>query len=313
MIFFFILPLIIMVLLHFCNTRSRKDRISREEFWKKERDSRFVPRKDLSELEYLTIDYRVLPLRFWQPGANGPVVLDDTGKPGTSDTIGKPESTGTIVNTKTQGNAAPGTLEKPATFSSDDASLSMTMETVEAMLGVSPAATSKNAATLQPAPAIDEIPFVSPLDYQKPHMAPLSEELSEAEYELCAMAQKKILNLTGISNTELRLTYGTANLDPLAACDQNYTALIRLLQKWGNLLISSDCKDDAICVLSYAVSIGSDIAGTYAQLSRLYAECGEYKKIEELRTRAEQLTTLMKPSILRDLDTLLAASSQILP
>lgn len=295
MIFFFILPLIIMVLLHFCNTQPRKERISREEFWKKEHDSKFVPRKDLSELEYLTIDYRALPLRFWQPGANGPVAMDAAKAPAgsASDKLSQPEA--------------------PTGLFSEDNSLSMTMETVEAMLGVSPSTMSRTSTAPQPVPSSTTAPVPSPLDYRQPYMAPLSEELSEAEYELCAMAQKKILNLTGISNTELRLTYGTANLDPLAACDQNYTALIRLLQKWGNLLISSDCKDDAVCVLSYAVSIGSDIAGTYAQLSRLYAECGEYKKIEELRTRAEQLTTLMKPSILRDLDTLLASSSQILP
>jgi len=141
------------------------------------------------------------------------------------------------------------------------------------------------------------------------HIAPLSEELADAEHSICSLSGKRILNLTGISNTELRLTYGTTNLEPLTACDQNFTALIRALQKWGALLVSSANYEDAVTVLSYAVSIGSDIAGTYTLLGRLYKSQNEPSKIEELMTCAEKLTTLMKPSILRDLEQLLTSES----
>lgn len=141
------------------------------------------------------------------------------------------------------------------------------------------------------------------------HIAPLAEELAEAEHAICELSGKRILNLTGISNTELRLTYGTMNLDPLTAYDQNFTVLIRSLQKWGALLVSSGNYNDAVTVLSYAVSIGSDIAGTYTLLGRLYKSKKEFQKIEELKQSAEQLTTLMKPSIIRDLDQLLTSES----
>lgn len=141
------------------------------------------------------------------------------------------------------------------------------------------------------------------------HIAPLGEEIAEAEYTLCSLSGKRILNLTGISNTELRLTYGTMNLDPLTSYDQNFTVLIRTLQKWGALLVSSGNYDDAVTVLSYAVDIGTDIAGTFTLLGRLYKSKKEFDKIDELRQRAEQLTTLMKPSILRDLEHLLTSES----
>ncbi|MBP3617281.1 MAG: hypothetical protein J6J38_04510 [Lachnospiraceae bacterium] len=134
------------------------------------------------------------------------------------------------------------------------------------------------------------------------YAAPYVEELASVEQEICALADSRILNLTGISNTELRLAYGTANLDPLTAYDQNFTTLIRALQKWGTLLASAGKQKDAVTVLSYGVSIGSDIAATYALLARLYKEQGDYHKIEELKESAEALTTLMKPSILRDLE-----------
>ena len=90
--------------------------------------------------------------------------------------------------------------------------------------------------------------------------------------------------------------------------DHNFTQLIRSLQKWGSLLASAGHPEDAVTVLSYAVSIGSDIAGTYAVLARLYKSKGEFAKIEELKASAEELTTLMKPSILRDLEQLTSQS-----
>jgi len=71
-------------------------------------------------------------------------------------------------------------------------------------------------------------------------------------------------------------------------------------------LASAERKEDAVTVLAYAVSIGSDIAGTYALLARLYKERGELYKIEALKESAEALSTLMKPSILRDLEQITA-------
>lgn len=259
-----VLTAIIIIIIRFGNTHNKINEQIREEFWEQERASRFVPKKDISGLDYLSIDYSTLPLRFWKPGDTDPIPLFEK---------------------KSKNDAPADAFVKEASPSQKDDELSMTMHTVEAMVG------------LPPAPAA----FTQPEKY----MAPLSEELSETEHAICALAHSRLLNLTGISNTELRLTYGTANLDPLSACDQNFTSLIRLLQKWGNLLVSTGQKEDAIRVLAYAVSIGSDIAGTYTQLALLYKERGEYDKIQELRASAEQLITLMKPSILRDLDLLL--------
>lgn len=234
MLILFGLTLIILVFLFFCKSRDKNTRKDSETFWEKERESQFIPKKDISSLDYLTIPYPSLPFCYWTPGTATPLRLS--------------------------GSAPQQTVSVPEAF--PDAAYNRTSE----------------------------------------HSAPLAEELAEAEWELCMLADKRILNLTGISNTELRLTYGTANLEPLTACDQNYTVLIRTLQKWGALLVSAGRTADAVTVLSYAISIGSDIAGTYTLLARLYKEWGQPDKIEELKTLAAGLTTLMKPSILRDLE-----------
>lgn len=263
------LSLIIIVFIGFSKSRDKNGKKNSEEFWKKERESKFVPRKDISSLDYITIPFATLPFRHYMPGPGAPVRMET--------------------------DLVPTTI--PTDFTDSTGQFSVTTEPSDKLL------------------AVDEL--LSELSSDNPeqnvsdtvaYIAPLSEELADVESEICKLADSKILNLTGISNTELRLTYGTANLDPLMSYDHNFTQLIRSLQKWGSLLASAGHPEDAVTVLSYAVSIGSDIAGTYAVLARLYKSRGEFGKIEELKSRAEELTTLMKPSILRDLDQLTSQS-----
>ncbi len=240
------LTLIILVFMHFGKSRQKNTKSASEEFWRRERESQFIPRKDISSLDYLVIPYASLPFRFFTPGPGEPVRL------------------------------SPEAQELSAVPDTGDSSSAL------------PEAVQESAYSFSPE-----------------YSAPLSEELADTEYTICALSKGKILNLSGISNTDLRFTYGTANLEPLSACDQNFTALICALQKWGTLLVSAGEPGDAVTVLSYAVSIGSDIAGTYTLLASLYEKTGELQKISALRESAEQLSTLMKPSILRDLDRIL--------
>ena len=60
--------------------------------------------------------------------------------------------------------------------------------------------------------------------------------LKECEQQVLTLKEKKILNLTGISNTDLKLKYGPANLPLLTQYDQNFTLLVRTLNTWGQRL-----------------------------------------------------------------------------
>lgn len=272
----FSLTLIIIVFLAFSKSRDKNAKKSSADFWKKEQESQFVPKKDISSLDYLIIPYASLPFRHYMPKNGRPVAITEGVFHTTSPTDFSDETGGfSVVSAKTE------ELHEVDVLLSE-----ITSETATASSDTTISATTYNRTP--------------------EHSAPLSDELANTELELCKLADCRIINLTGISNTELRLTYGTANLDPLTTYDHNFTVLIRTLQKWGTLLASAGKKDDAITVLSYAINIGSDIAATYAILARLYKERGELFKIEELKTSAEELTTLMKPSILRDLDQLMA-------
>ena len=80
-----------------------------------------------------------------------------------------------------------------------------------------------------------------------------NKELENSEQNVLALKDEKIVNLTGITNTDLKLEYGTANITELSLYDQNYTALVRALQNWGKALYDAGRYEDSAKVLEFAV------------------------------------------------------------
>ncbi len=126
--------------------------------------------------------------------------------------------------------------------------------------------------------------------------------LSQCESQVLELKDKKILNLTGISNTDLKLQYGAANLPALTQYDQNFTLLARTLNAWGHRLGELSHPREVIAVLAFAVETGSDIKATYKLLAELYLQEGENGKIQELKEYASKLNSLMKQPILNMLE-----------
>ena len=140
-----------------------------------------------------------------------------------------------------------------------------------------------------------------PLDKLPMDTLPDNEKAQEYKELLTYLSTQPIVNLTGFTNTDLKLEYGTANITPLSQYDQNYTALVRTLQQWADLLLESGLTDAAEIILAYAVSIGSDVSHTYYALAKIYAARNEYYKIEDLIRCAEGLRSVLRGSIVRTL------------
>ena len=119
------------------------------------------------------------------------------------------------------------------------------------------------------------------------------------------LRDKKILNLTGISNTDLKLSYGVANLTALTEYDDNFTCLATSISALGHALIDNNDIDDAIAFLEYGISIGSDVSSNYVDLAIIYASRDDTGSIERLREEALLLNSLSRDVILRQLDEIL--------
>lgn len=127
------------------------------------------------------------------------------------------------------------------------------------------------------------------------------EELLHCEAELSALKDAKILNLSGESNTDLKLKYGPANLAFLSDCDSNFTRLARALTAYAGRLQKCGYEREAQTVLEFGIRIGSDIRANYTMLAEIYKRNGETEKIDGLTAQAEQLDSLLKPAILKQL------------
>ena len=129
----------------------------------------------------------------------------------------------------------------------------------------------------------------------------MTEETACCLRDLRDLSTSRIVNLTGLTNTDLKLKYGTANINILSDYDFHYTNLVTLLQKLAEQL--HDSLEDALAVevLEFAVSTKTDISKSYYLLAELYREMGTPEKIEHLIAQAQNLNSLMKDTIIENL------------
>ena len=139
--------------------------------------------------------------------------------------------------------------------------------------------------------------------------------LEDCENSLMALKDEKIVNFTGIPNTDLKLEYGTANITLLTEYDQNYTTLVVTLQKWGQQLYDLGRFEDATKVLEFSLKTRSDISGTYRLLVDLYktklglTESEIQHKLEAMLPIAKELNSLSKNQILNMINSALEPST----
>ncbi|MBQ8280181.1 MAG: hypothetical protein IJZ23_10100 [Roseburia sp.] len=133
------------------------------------------------------------------------------------------------------------------------------------------------------------------------------EKLTEIENSVNAFRDKKILNLSGQTNTDLKLLYGPANLPSLMEYDQNFSDMLCTLTDYINRLIELEHLDAAVPVLEFCIKSGSDISTHYTLLGNYYKQHGQDDQLKALRESASNLDSLMKASILQKLDAIIAA------
>jgi len=137
-----------------------------------------------------------------------------------------------------------------------------------------------------------------------------NEQVKEYLELLSTLSENPIVNFTGLSNTELKLEYGAANIDLLSAYDQSYTLLARTLNDWAKFLYNNNYIDEAKTILEYALSTRTDVSESYMLLATIYKETCQLEKIKELIPVASEINSLMSKSIVNRLNNLLMDSEE---
>lgn len=149
---------------------------------------------------------------------------------------------------------------------------------------------------------LDDLDYVSlPLDTLPVNVMDQDTIVKDCLDTLSALSDEKIVNFAGITNTDLKLTYGAANITALSQYDQNFTLLVQTLQKWAKTLHQAGYIIEARQVLEYAVSIHSDAGTSYRLLATIYDRDGEQEKVAALYDAALALTSPSGKTIARTL------------
>lgn len=158
---------------------------------------------------------------------------------------------------------------------------------------------------------LDELPFAGSYDEVKSSYS-LPEGLSEltkseildCEKKVIAISHKKILNLGHMSNTDIKMEYGVANLQILIQYDENSSKLARLLAKWGKLLYENGEEGAAEKVLTYAVSCKSDIEDVFITLAKIYRNNGNELGISDLVEACQCFDELRRENIINQITSI---------
>lgn len=129
------------------------------------------------------------------------------------------------------------------------------------------------------------------------------EAVAFVQDKIRSLSKEKILNLNGLSNTDIKYTYGAQNLEILSACDQRYLLLLQTLNTWASLVYEDGDHKKAKNILEYAVYLKSDISTTYSLLAKIYSEEGNSEKIKNLIHCVQELNTLLKDTIIKNLQS----------
>lgn len=140
----------------------------------------------------------------------------------------------------------------------------------------------------------DDLPFV---DSDDPKEISLQNEVKKS-------GERKMIDLSAYTNTDLKEKYGPANLEELSDCDQSYLLFTRNLSLWGTYVYEKEDYTRAKVIMEYAKSIGSDISSVYTTLGNIYAREGDFHKVDALIAEVENSDFALKTSILKTLKLL---------
>lgn len=166
-----------------------------------------------------------------------------------------------------------------------------------------------NSTRRQPLDGLNYITI--PLDELPTGLLPENETVQGYVEILRGLSETAIVNLTGYTNTDLKLQYGAPNITLLSQYDQNYTVLVSTLQLWADALLKEGFPEAAVKIMEFAVSVETDVSRTYYRLAEYYLSQGRPQELSRLAETAQKLRSSNREQILRHLAGLTAPGADV--
>ena len=146
--------------------------------------------------------------------------------------------------------------------------------------------------------SLDDLPYITiPLESLPMDTLTENETVRSCIQTIEELAGIPIVNLTGYTNTDLKLEYGAPNITLLSQYDQSYTLLVSTLQKWAELLWKEGYRKEAADICEFAVSTETDVSRTYYLLADYLSAEGRREEIRGLLETTDRLRSHNKNQI----------------
>ena len=126
--------------------------------------------------------------------------------------------------------------------------------------------------------------------------------IPEALEMLIALSDKKMVNLNGISNTEVKKRFGVANLSILTEYDTNYETFVKHSYLLCQHLYDIGRTEEALMLSEETILTGTDSLSHYKLILLIYREQGNMSGISWLKERADGIHSITRSAILRALN-----------
>ncbi len=157
-----------------------------------------------------------------------------------------------------------------------------------------------------PSRPTDDLDYVRFPDDLPLHISTDDPQIKEYQETLANLTKARVLNLSGISNTDIRMSFGKDNMEELSLADQRYTTMCRTLDSLSKAYMDQGYKEEASRLLIFALSEGCDISSCWTRLGQYYMEKEDSSALSSLIEKAENLdsTVHSRNEILRSLTDL---------
>lgn len=109
----------------------------------------------------------------------------------------------------------------------------------------------------------------------------------EMEEKIKDLSNEKLLNLTGISNTDVRLRFGVNHFEEATLAGEKYDELMGLLVNYATSLDDHGFSIESGLMLEHLIEMDCDIKSAWIALGKFYASTSNYDKLRELHDKVD--------------------------
>ena len=113
-------------------------------------------------------------------------------------------------------------------------------------------------------------------------------KVAEKQARVLKLSEAKMIRLPkSMTNKEIKMNYGAANLETVTNGEEVYQMFLEALISWGEALSNIGDKADAKKVLEKAIDFGCDISRCFISLAELYLKDRDKSSADKLIKRLE--------------------------